>query len=439
MRMVDIIAKKRDGGTLTREEIQYFITDYVKGDIPDYQASAFCMAVLFRGMDEQEIAYMTDAMMHSGDTIDLSMIDGVVVDKHSTGGVGDKTSLAVGPLVAACGAKFAKMSGRGLGHTGGTLDKLESIPGMRIQLSQEEFVEQVNRVGMAIIGQTGKIVPADKKLYSLRDVTATVESIPLIASSIMSKKLAAGSHAILLDVKFGDGAFMKTIDSATELALEMVKIGNNLGRDTRAVLTDMHQPLGLAVGNALEVKEAILTLQGKGPDDFTELCLSCGAILLEQAGIVDNEEEGRKRIQAAIDDGSGLRKLVEFVAGQGGDSSYITNPEKFPLASSIVPIYAKKSGYIAHIDSLAIGLGSMKLGGGRETMQDEIDYAAGGLLEKKVGFPVNKGDVLCYAHTNKKDVGDALDQISGAFTISEEKVEVPPVVHRYFAHGKRVR
>ena len=439
MRMVDIIAKKRDGYPLTKEEINYFVTDYVSGAIPDYQASAFCMAVLFRGMSEEEIAWLTDAMMHSGETIDLSAIAGIKVDKHSTGGVGDKTSLAVGPLVAACGAKFAKMSGRGLGHTGGTLDKMESIPGMRIQLSQQDFIDQINRIGIAIIGQTGKIVPADKKLYALRDVTATVESIPLIASSIMSKKLAAGSNGILLDVKFGDGAFMKTIDSATELALEMVKIGNNLGRDTRAVLTDMDQPLGMAVGNALEVKEAIATLKGEGPADFTELCLSCGAILLEQSAIVKTEEEGRKLIQKAIDDRSGLRKLAEFVEAQGGDPSYILEPEKFHLAKHIVPVYAKKSGYISHIDSLQVGLASMKLGGGRETIEDAIDYDAGIILNKKVGFPVKEGELLCYAHTNKENYEEALTQIEGAFHISEEKVEVPPVVHRYFAHGKRIR
>ena len=433
IRMVDIIAKKRDGAALTKEEIHTFVKGFTDGEIPDYQASALCMAILFKGMNKEEIAILTVEMEHSGGTIDLSGIKGTVVDKHSTGGVGDKTSLAVGPLVAACGAKCAKMSGRGLGHTGGTLDKLEAIPGFRIGLSEKEFIDQVNRIGLCIIGQTAAVDPADKKLYSLRDVTATVESIPLIASSIMSKKLASGSDAILLDVKFGAGAFMKTEERALELAKTMVDIGRLLGRDTRAVLTDMDQPLGLAVGNALEVKEAIDTLNGKGPADFVELCISSGAIMLEQAKIVDNEEDGRKLIKKAIDDRSGLAKLVEMVEAQGGDSSFILHPEKFPLAANIIPIKAKQSGYIARIDPLAIGLASMKLGGGREKMDDIIDYAAGVMLTHKVGDKVSEGEVLAYAHTNKNDVRDALNQIDGAFVISKEEVSIPPVVHNYLS------
>ncbi|MDY6391681.1 MAG: thymidine phosphorylase, partial [Bacilli bacterium] len=317
MRMVDIIERKRDGHTLSEEEIRFFVQGYVNGGIPDYQASAFAMAVYFRGMDAKETAILTDAMMHSGDTIDLSPIQGIVVDKHSTGGVGDKASLVVGPLVAACGAKVGKMSGRGLGHTGGTLDKMESVPGMDIFRTREQFIKQVNDIGLAIIGQTGKLVPADKKLYALRDVTGTIPSIPLIASSIMSKKLAAGSDAILLDVKFGSGAFMKTLDDARTLAKAMVEIGTHLGRDTRAVITDMEQPLGLAVGNALEVKEAIATLHGKGPKDLVELAKKAGAILLQQAKIVEDLDEGERRIMAALEDGSGFRKLVALFDAQG--------------------------------------------------------------------------------------------------------------------------
>jgi pyrimidine-nucleoside phosphorylase len=431
MRMVDIIGKKRDGLPLTDEEIRYFIKGYTDGTIPDYQASALAMAILFRGMDKREIATLTDAMEHSGETIDLSGIKGIKVDKHSTGGVGDKTSLALGPLVAACGAKLAKMSGRGLGHTGGTLDKMESVPGTNVYLTREAFIDQVNRIGIAIMGQTGDIDPADKKLYALRDVTGTVESIPLIASSIMSKKLASGSDAILLDVKFGSGAFMKDIDSARELADTMVGIGDSLHRDTRAILTDMDEPLGLAVGNALEVKEAIATLHGKGPRDFVELVTYAGAIMLEQAKIAKSHEEGRKMIERAIADGSGFKKQKELFAAQGGDVSYLDDPSKFPLAAHIVPIKAEKSGYVRHIDSLMIGESSMRLGGGRATMDDEIDMAAGIVLGKKVGDPVSKGDVLAYAHTNKSDYEGVLSDIAGAFSITEEKVKAGPVVHAY--------
>ena len=431
MRMVDIIEKKRDGFALTRQEIHFFIEGYVKGEIPDYQASAFAMAVVFVGMNDEEIACLTDEMMHSGETIDLSAIAGVKVDKHSTGGVGDKTSLALGPLVAACGAKLAKMSGRGLGHTGGTLDKMESIPGMRIALSEEEFIRQVNEVGMAIIGQTADIVPADKKLYALRDVTGTVESIPLIASSIMSKKLASGSDCILLDVKFGSGAFMKTLEKAKELAGQMVRIGKALGRDTRAILTDMDEPLGLAIGNSLEVKEAIATLRGEGPRDFVELVTNAGAIMLEQAHLASSYEDGQKKIAAAIADGSGLAKLKEFVAAQGGDASYIEHPEKFAMASRIIPIYAEKEGYVRRIDSLVIGVSSMKLGGGRATMDDVIDNSAGIVLNKKVGDKVVKGELLATAYTNKEDVEAVIGDIHGAFELQPGEVVVHPIVHAY--------
>ena len=429
--MVDIIERKRNGRALSEEEIRFFIKGYVSGDIPDYQASAFTMAVYFQGMSAEETAIMTDAMMHSGDTIDLSSIKGVKVDKHSTGGVGDKTSLVVGPLVAACGAKVAKMSGRGLGHTGGTLDKMESVPGTKIARTKEEFVQQVNDIGLAIAGQTGTIVPADKKLYALRDVTATVESIPLIASSIMSKKLAAGTDAILLDVKFGSGAFMKTLDDARLLAEAMVRIGNHLGRDTRAILTDMDQPLGLAVGNALEVEEAVMTLQGKGPRDLVELALNAGGIMLEQAGIVKTLDEGKKRIAKAIEDGSGYQKLLALFKAQGGDISYLEDLDKFPKAKYVHEIRSITSGYVRRIDSLTIGLSAMKLGAGRETMEDKIDMSAGIWLEKKVGDKVKDGDVLCRCYTNKEDVEQVLADVYRAYELTDAPLQVAPIVHEY--------
>lgn len=431
MRMVDIIEKKRDGNELSDAEIRFFISGYTEGSIPDYQASALAMAIVFRGMNKREIATLTDAMEHSGETIDLSAIQGVKVDKHSTGGVGDKTSLALGPLVAACGAKLAKMSGRGLGHTGGTLDKMESVPGMNIFLTDKQFEDQVNRIGIAIIGQTGEIVPADKKLYALRDVTGTVQSIPLIASSIMSKKLASGSDTILLDVKFGTGAFMKTLEDARELAKTMVEIGDSLHRDTRAILTDMNEPLGLAVGNNLEVKEAIDTLHGHGPKDFVELVTKAGSIMLQQAKIAKTEEEGERRIQKAIEDGSGFRKLLELFQAQGADISYLEHPEKFPVSQSIVPILADRDGYVSRIDSLEIGLASMKLGGGRATMEDKIDMSAGIVLQKKVGDKVNRGEVLAYAHTNKVGCESVFQEIHDAYNLSENEVKMEPIVREY--------
>ena len=431
MRMVDIIERKRDGHALSREEIHFFVSGYTQGTIPDYQASALLMAIVFRGMNPEETSILTDEMMHSGDVIDLSAIPGIKVDKHSTGGVGDKTSLAVGPLVASCGGVVAKMSGRGLGHTGGTLDKMESIPGMRIALSDEEFCAQVSHIGLAIAGQTAQIDPADKKLYALRDVTGTIPSIPLIASSIMSKKLASGSDAILLDVKFGSGAFMKTIEDAELLARTMVDIGKALGRDTRAIITDMDQPLGLAVGNALEVKEAIATLQGKGPKDFVELVTKAGGILLEQGKIAASAEEGEEKIKAAIADGSALQKLRAFIEAQGGDPTYIDRPEKFPLAKNIIEIRAKQSGYVRRIDSMQIGISAMKLGAGRETMEDVIDMSAGIVLAKKVGDVVKIGDVLAVCHTNKEDIEDILKDIENAFVYDADPFVPAPIVHRY--------
>lgn len=431
MRMVDIIAKKRDGLVLSKDEIRFFIQGYTNGSIPDYQMSALAMAIVLKGMNKEETANLTEAMMHSGETIDLSLIKGVKVDKHSTGGVGDKTSLALGPLVASCGAKLAKMSGRGLGHTGGTLDKMESVPGMSISLTDKQFIDQVNRIGIAIIGQTADIDPADKKLYALRDVTATVQSIPLIASSIMSKKLASGADAILLDVKFGSGAFMKTIDQARELATCMVEIGDSLGRDTRAILTDMDEPLGLAVGNALEVKEAIATLKGHGPKDFVELVVGAGAIMLEQAHIASSFEDGGKKILEAIENGKGFEKQKELFQAQGGDISYLDHPEKFPVSKIITPIFASRDGYVKRIDSLSIGISAMKLGAGRETLSDTIDMSSGIVLNKKVGDKVKKGELLATAYTNKNGVDDIYSDIHNAFVYSDTPLKVRPIIHEY--------
>lgn len=431
--MVDIIIKKRDGHILSKEEIHFFIKGYVDGAIPDYQVSALLMAILDHGMNMEEIVTLTDEMLHSGDVMDLSAIAGHKVDKHSTGGVGDKTSLVLGPLVASRGAKLAKMSGRGLGHTGGTLDKMESIPGMRISVSNEHFIRQVNQIGIAIVGQTGLLVPADKKLYALRDVTGTVESLPLIASSIMSKKLASGSDSILLDVKFGQGAFMKTLDDARELAKTMVAIGHNLGRDTRAILTDMDQPLGYAVGNALEVKEAIDTLKGHGPKDLVELCLEAGAIMLMQAGVYEDHDSAIKALQESLDNGDAFNKLKEMVDWQGGDVSYIENPNKFPLANHIVEVKSDVAGHIARIDALMIGESAMRLGAGREKLEDKIDMSAGIVLNKKIGDTIEVGETLCTIHTNIENYDSIIDDVKKAFIIKKEVVKVPPIIHEYIA------
>ena len=429
MRMVDVIIKKRNGLELSEEEIRFFIEGFTSGEIPSYQASSLAMAILFKGMNKKEIGILTDAMLHSGETIDLSSIEGIKVDKHSTGGVGDKTSLVLGPLVAACGVKLAKMSGRGLGHTGGTLDKLESIPGCKIGLSREEFINQVNKYGLAIVGQTGNLVPADKKLYALRDVTGTVESIPLIASSIMSKKLASGSDTILLDVKFGSGAFMKDIDQARLLARTMVDIGDHLHRDTRAILTDMDQPLGLAIGNSLEVIEAINTLNGNGPSDLVELCLGAGAIMLMQAKKTSSIEEGRKLLQEKIDNKEALEKLCDLVRAQGGDESYIRDPSKFEKAKYIIAIKAENEGYVKQINALEIGDSAMRLGAGRATYDDVIDPSSGIVLSKKVGDKVNVGDVLCTVYTNKEDNASILKDIHDSFKLSNDIVKINPIIY----------
>ena len=428
--MVDLIIKKRQGHELTDEEIRFWIKGYVDGEIPDYQSSAMQMAIVFQGMNNREIATLTDAMLHSGEVLNLSNIKGVKVDKHSTGGVGDKTSLVLGPMVAACGATLAKMSGRGLGHTGGTLDKLESIPGVTIAISGERFVNQVNDIGCAIVGQTGSLVPADKKMYALRDVTGTVESIPLIASSVMSKKLASGSDVILLDVTVGEGAFMKNVDDARKLAHIMVDIGRRLGRDTRAVLSNMSEPLGLAVGNSLEVKEAIAALNGNGPEDLMELCYVTGSIMLEQAKVFSSREKARVALEEAIKSGAAFDKFVKMVKAQGGDIEYILHPEKFEMAKEIIPIYADASGYIKSLDALTIGVSSMKLGGGRETLDDVIDMSAGIVLNKKVGDQVKEGELLATLYTNKpKEVYEpiALDVLH-TFEITSDFVEHQKVI-----------
>lgn len=422
MNIIEIIEKKRDGKELNKKEIHYFIENYVNGEIKDYQASALLMAIYIKGMSNREIADLTEEMRVSGDVMDLSDIPGVKVDKHSTGGVGDKVSLILGPMIASCGAKLAKMSGRGLGHTGGTLDKLESIPGMRINLSEQEFKEQVKRIGIAIIGQSKDLVPADKKLYALRDVTGTVSCIPLIASSIMSKKLASGTDAILLDVKYGNGAFMKNMKNAKILAETMVAIGKHLGKDVRAEVTDMNQPLGMAVGNNLEIKEVIKTLHGEGPKDLTELCIDSGAILLNQAKIFESEEDAKNALRENLNNGKAFNKFLEFVEAQGGDTNYIIHPEKFPVASRVIPIFSIYEGYIKEINALAIGLGSMHLGGGRETMDDVIDMSAGIVLNKKVGDKVLKNELLCTLYTNKEDVSEIARSVFDAFKFSEEPV-----------------
>lgn len=420
MRMVDLIEKKRDGFELSKEEIDFIISNYTKGIIPDYQMSAFAMTVYFRGMNDIEATNLAIAMLNSGDSMDLSVINGVKVDKHSTGGVGDKVSLVLAPMVASLGIKFAKMSGRGLGHTGGTLDKLESIPGFNISLSYDEFVNQVNDIGLAIVGQTGNLTPADKKLYALRDVTATVNSIPLIASSIMSKKLASGSNAICLDVKVGSGAFMKNVEEASKLAELMVQIGKNAGRSMTAILTDMDEPLGYAVGNQLEVIEAINTLNGNGPKDLTDICLEIGSYLVMDAKVANSLEEAKDLLKKQIENKEALKKLYELVDAQSGDSSYILNPSKWEMAKEIVPVIADKSGYVTYINALEIGVGSMLLGGGRETIQDVIDPSVGIILEKKIEDYVNVGDIIAYVHSNGKNTETVCKKVLDAYSFGND-------------------
>mgnify|MGYP000324431132 CR=1 FL=1 len=428
MRMVDIIEKKRDGQELTTAEINFFIEGYTKGEIPDYQASALAMAIYFQDMNNRERADLTRAMVESGDTIDLSAIDGIKVDKHSTGGVGDTTTLVLAPLVASLGVPVAKMSGRGLGHTGGTIDKLESIAGFHVELTREQFIDLVNRDKVAVIGQSGNLTPADKKLYALRDVTGTVNSIPLIASSIMSKKIAAGADAIVLDVKTGDGAFMKTQKDAEELAHAMVRIGNHVGRKTIAIISDMSQPLGFAIGNALEVKEAIETLQGKGPKDLTELVLTLGSQMVILAGKAKTSEEAKEMLLDAIHSGKALAKFKEFLANQGGDASIVDDLTKLPQAKYKIELPAKQSGYISRMVADEIGVASMILGAGRATKEDVIDLAVGLVLHKKVGDKVEEGESILTIYSNHENVEDVKQKLYDNIFIADTAT-APTLIH----------
>lgn len=424
MRMYDLIEKKKLGQSLTEEEIKFIIEGYTQNEIPDYQMAALLMAIYFQGMNEEETLNLTMAMANSGDMLDLSEIHGVKVDKHSTGGVGDKTSLILAPMVASLGVPVAKMSGRGLGHTGGTIDKLDSFPGLSTTLPKEQFIKNVNTVKMAIAGQTANLAPADKKIYALRDVTATVDNISLIASSIMSKKIASGADAIVLDVKVGSGAFMKKEEDAFELAKEMVNIGNGLGRETVAVLSDMNQPLGKAIGNALEVAEAIHTLKGEGPEDLLEICLQLGSYMLLAAGEVATPDEGRLKLMDTIKNGKAFNKFKEFVVAQGGDSAYVDDLSKLPQASIIEPIFLNESGYIEHIDAEEIGMATMMLGGGRETKDSLIDLSVGFVIEKKIGDRIGKGEVLATIYGNDPHKVQASKvRFINAFKICESPVE----------------
>ncbi|AOZ88800.1 pyrimidine-nucleoside phosphorylase [Bacillus xiamenensis] len=428
MRMVDIIAKKRDGKELSSEEISFFVKGYTDGTIPDYQASALAMAIFFQDMTDQERADLTLAMANSGDTIDLSAIDGIKVDKHSTGGVGDTTTLVLAPLVAALDVPVAKMSGRGLGHTGGTVDKLEAVKGFHVEISKDEFIELVNRHKVAVIGQSGNLTPADKKLYALRDVTGTVNSIPLIASSIMSKKIAAGADAIVLDVKTGAGAFMKTPEDSEKLAKAMVRIGNNVGRQTMAVISDMSQPLGLAIGNALEVKEAIDTLRGEGPEDLNELVLTLGSQMVVLAKKASTLDEAREKLIEVMKNGKALEKFKEFLENQGGDSSIVDQPEKLPQAPYQIEVPAKESGVVAEIVADEIGVAAMILGAGRATKEDDIDLSVGIMLNKKVGDRVEKGESLVTLHANREDVANVIEKIYDNIRIADH-ADAPTLIH----------
>lgn len=431
MNMYDLIVKKKRGEELTKEEIGYMITNYTSGQIPDYQMSAMMMAICFQGMTPEETKNLTLAMAESGDMLDLSAIDGIKVDKHSTGGVGDKTSLVLGPMVASLGVAVAKMSGRGLGHTGGTIDKLESFTGFHTSLSNEQFIQNVNKIHMAIVGQTADLAPADKKLYALRDVTGTVDQLSLIASSIMSKKLASGADAIVLDVKTGDGAFMKTLEDSVALAEAMVSIGKLSGRKMTAIISEMDQPLGNAVGNALEVKEAIETLQGNGPDDLVELVLTLGSHMVVAAEKADSIDEARERLELSLKDGSAFETFKKFVVAQGGLEEEVLCPEKLPAAKYVEEVICEEEGYVAKIQTEEIGRISLLLGGGRETKESEIDLAVGLVLKKKCGDKVLSGDSLAQIHANDMDkLVLAKERLRKAYRIVEEKVEKGPVIKR---------
>ncbi|PJZ01715.1 MULTISPECIES: pyrimidine-nucleoside phosphorylase [Bacillus] len=428
MRMVDIIIKKQNGKELTTEEIQFFVNGYTDGSIPDYQASALAMAIFFQDMSDRERADLTMAMVNSGETIDLSAIEGIKVDKHSTGGVGDTTTLVLAPLVAALDVPVAKMSGRGLGHTGGTIDKLEAIDGFHVELSKDEFIKLVNRDKVAVIGQSGNLTPADKKLYALRDVTGTVNSIPLIASSIMSKKIAAGADAIVLDVKTGAGAFMKTEEDAAELAKAMVRIGNNVGRQTMAVISDMSQPLGFAIGNALEVKEAIDTLKGEGPEDLHELVLTLGSQMVVLAKKANTLDEARAKLEEVMKNGKALEKFKDFLKNQGGDCSIVDDPSKLPQAAYQIDVPAKEAGFVSEIVADEIGVAAMLLGAGRATKEDEIDLAVGIMLRKKVGDKVEKDEPLVTLYANRENVDEVMAKVYDNIRIAAE-AKAPKLIH----------
>lgn len=430
MRMYDILLKKKRGQELSERELHFFVEGYTRGEIPHYQASALLMAICLNGMTERETTDLTMAMAESGEMLDLSSLEGITVDKHSTGGVGDKTTLIVIPILASLGLKAAKMSGRGLGHTGGTIDKLESIPGFCTELSREEFLKTVKKTGAAIAGQTGNLVPADKKLYALRDVTATVESIPLIASSIMSKKLAAGAQCILLDVKVGSGAFMKTLEEAKELARVMTEIGNRAGRRTGALITNMDRPLGYAVGNALEVAEACETLRGRGPEDLTEICIRLAGGLLQLAGLCKEKEEACERAKAQLKNGCAFAKWKEMIAAQGGDAQFAENPNRLPKAEKKLFLFAEEEGYIASLNTEKCGEASVLLGAGRERKGDPIDPAAGILLKKKPGDFVRQGDILAELHfSGKVDPTAAQEILQKAYSVSLYKPELSPLIY----------
>ena len=430
MRFVDIINKKRYNQELTDEEIQFFIDGVTDGSIPDYQVSALLMAIVLNGMTERETVRLSEAMMNSGDVLDLSSIEGIKSDKHSTGGVGDKTTMALGPMVAACGLKVAKMSGRGLGHTGGTLDKLESIEGFNCFLTEEQFKKQVQEIGIAVIGQTGDLVPADKKLYALRDVTGTVESIPLIASSIMSKKLACGSNTILLDVKYGEGAFMHTIEDATKLAKAMINIGNSLGRNTMAMITDMNQPLGNAIGNAIEIKEAVATLKGHGPKDFTELCMQAAEIMLIQGKVATTKDEARKMLEEAISSGRAFETFKKMVKAQGGNVAMIEDTSLLPQSKYKTEIKSKKSGNIKVIHSHKLGILAMQLGAGRATKEEDVNHAVGIELCCKRGAKVSEGDTVCVVYHDEELKQEWIDELYDSFELTDEEIEPSSLIEK---------
>ncbi|MBU3089178.1 pyrimidine-nucleoside phosphorylase [Clostridium gasigenes] len=431
MRMYDIIKNKRDHKELSKDEIDFFIENYVTGEVTDYQTSALLMAIYLNGFTEVETSNLTMAMVNSGDVIDLTMIDGIKLDKHSTGGVGDKTSLILIPMVAAAGGKVAKLSGRGLGHTGGTLDKLESIPGFNIEVDEAKFKDLVQNAGLVIAGQTQNLVPADKKIYALRDVTATVDSIPLIAASIMSKKIASGSDAILLDVKYGEGAFMKTAKDAEELARAMVSIGKNLGRNTSAAITLMGEPLGYAVGNALEIQEVIEVLSNRGPDDLRELCLELGAQMLKLGNIEVDVDKGRKLLEELLANGKALSKLRELVVNQGGDPAVIDNPKKFTISPLIHEVKSPKEGYVFDLDAEKVGISSLITGAGRETKADNIDHGAGILLKIKMGDYVKKGDVLATLYSSHENLFVKAEEVLlEAYDIQDKKPAKVSIINK---------